>query len=156
MDESNDYLEVMLGSTFVFCPGGRSPGSWRFGETLALGGIPVVTTDFVAPFYPDVSEWNKCIITVNEGRIIDLPRILKHISKDEIRSRQIMCTKLFKKLIGWSRPANNDNAWQIDVDGTSFTAALKLWKQRLELYEEELEGRKDLLEEMRGLYMGFD
>eukprot|EP00547_Thalassionema_nitzschioides_P002866 CAMPEP_0194222794 /NCGR_PEP_ID=MMETSP0156-20130528/33767_1 /TAXON_ID=33649 /ORGANISM="Thalassionema nitzschioides, Strain L26-B" /LENGTH=576 /DNA_ID=CAMNT_0038953729 /DNA_START=114 /DNA_END=1847 /DNA_ORIENTATION=+ len=149
MGQNNDYLEVILASTFVFCPGGRSPGSWRFGETLALGGIPVVTTDFVPPFYPDVDDWEKCILTVNAARIIALPQIVKNITEEEIRSRQIMCMKLFQKLIGWTRSAHSNDEWQIDVDGASFTAALRLWKQRLEIYSDELEGRKSLMKAIK-------
>ena len=37
MKQQVDYVSALTSSTFVFCPGGRSPGSWRWGEALALG-----------------------------------------------------------------------------------------------------------------------
>lgn len=93
------YVAILTSSTFVFCPGGRSPGSWRFGEALALGAIPVVTNDFLPPFYPEI-DWSDCLVQVNQARIVDLPRIVRSFGKEEIRRRQKRCHDLFQSTIG--------------------------------------------------------
>ena len=85
---------LLLNSTFGFAPGGGGSGSYRFSEVLGLGGIPVVLSDFLPPMWPDL-DWSGCMVRVSEARIVDLPRMLRSISKEEIRTRQQRCKVLF-------------------------------------------------------------
>jgi hypothetical protein len=73
-ESSFDYL--LLNSTFVFAPGGSGVNTYRFGEALSAGAIPVVTPDFVPPLVPEL-DWSPCLVVVSESRIVDLPRILR-------------------------------------------------------------------------------
>ena len=92
-----DYVELLLSSTFVFAPGGGSVNSFRFGEALQAGAIPVVTSNYVPPFHPDV-DWNGCIVRVSDARVVDTPRIVRSIPPEEVKSRQRVCSRLTEKV----------------------------------------------------------
>jgi hypothetical protein len=120
------YLELMWESTFGFAPGGSGPGSYRFGEILSAGGIPVVVHDLVLPLSPEI-DWTGCVVRVSEARIIDLPRILREISAEEVRERQKRCwyllrTVLGDKQVGWE--------WKND-ERVTFTRAMEVWAARV-------------------------
>jgi hypothetical protein len=138
-----DYVTALTSSTFVFCPGGKSPGSWRFGEALAMGAIPVVTTDFLAPF--SLGDWDRCLVRINEGRIIDLPRLMRLMSPESIRDRQAACHALFVGTIGWMQ---HKSKWTIDIEGTTFVTAMHVWKGRIAAELQRLGEERKLVEEL--------
>jgi len=61
--DPESYGELLLNSTFVFAPGGGSVSSYRFTEALAAGVIPVVTSEYRPPFYPE-DDWSGCLFRV--------------------------------------------------------------------------------------------
>jgi hypothetical protein len=123
-----EYSDMMWNSTFGFAPGGSGAGSFRFGEILSTGGIPVLVVDdhqqssssssWVPPLYPEEaigtaggnssSTWKQCIVFVEERYLIDLPRILRRMSATEIRQRREHCWRLFQNIIG-DVAVNDDN-----------------------------------------------
>jgi hypothetical protein len=129
---SDEYVEYMMNSTFVFCPGGISPGSYRFHEALAVQAIPVVTADFAAPFEPEV-DWSPCLVRVSEARIVDLPRLLREsFSEHDIRKRREACYMLFLQTVGWVDKAGcNGTMKQIDHGERAFEMAIKVWAMRV-------------------------
>jgi hypothetical protein len=140
-----DYVTALTSSTFVFCPGGKSPGSWRFGEALAMGAIPVVTTDFLAPF--SLGNWDRCLVRINEGRIVDLPRLMRLLPPETIRTRQAACHALFVGTIGWMRYKSK---WTIDFEGTTFVTAMNVWKGRVAAELQRLGDEGKLVQELHG------
>jgi hypothetical protein len=84
------YDEVLLNATFGFAPGGSGPGSFRFGEILAAGGIPVVVPDTALPFWPAL-DWSACVVTVSESDLVDLPRRLRSFTPNDIAQRRAAC-----------------------------------------------------------------
>lgn len=138
------YLENIINSTFVFCPGNHFAGSQAFGEALALGAIPVVTTEFAEPFYPEM-DWSGCLVKVNEGRIIDLPRILQSMTRDSIIRRQRTCMDLFQLLVGWN--SLNDGRKQLELEGRGFAAAMRFWKLRIEFYFKRKKRQRHFIED---------
>lgn len=94
------YDDWMLDSTFDFAPGGSGPGSYRFVEILAAGGIPVVTTDYAPPYQPEL-DWSSCLVFVPPERIVDLPRTLRNVSEKENAHRRLACVA-FRD---WSEPS---------------------------------------------------
>mmetsp|Transcript_22402 Transcript_22402/g.33997 ORF Transcript_22402/g.33997 Transcript_22402/m.33997 type:complete len:559 (+) Transcript_22402:136-1812(+) len=142
--QGKSYVENIMNSTFVFCPGSHFAGSPTFGEALALGAIPVVTTEFAEPFYPEV-DWSGCLVKVNEGRIIDLPRKLRSMTRDSVASRQGTCMELFHRVIGWN--AHEDGTTQIDLEGRGFAVAMRLWKLRIEVALERKKRQKEFLDD---------
>jgi len=112
------YEELLMNSTFFFCPGGGGTNSYRFTEVLAAGGIPVVTSDFLPPFRPEI-DWRPCIIQVSDARVINIPNYVRSISDEEIRTRQINCAHLHRKVYG-------DDARQ-----QQFLVAMQIWAIRV-------------------------
>jgi hypothetical protein len=127
------YAALMLNTTFAFCPGGGSVGSYRFAEALSLGAIPVVTSEFVPPLSPEI-DWSNCILRVSEARIIDIPRILRQIPEDQVIARQRRCRFLFENIIGWTRNDDNSGGWQLDRISRILPLALLTWSQRIQQY----------------------
>lgn len=123
---ASSYDDMIWNSTFGFSPGGSSVGSYRFGEILSTGGIPVVTQDFVPPLHPEV-DWSDCIVVVSEARIIDLPRILRMYSKTEIEKRQRVCWRLLQNVIGDKKEGN---VWRGDPR-VAFAKAMQVWSIRI-------------------------
>lgn len=124
--EPSIYDVMMWNSTFGFAPGGSAVGSYRFGEILSTGGIPVVTHDFVPPLAPDI-DWNACLVRVSEARVIDLPRLLRLFSRREIRERQRRCWQLSLAVFGEKYAGG---AWRGDTN-VFFTRAMHVWGARI-------------------------
>lgn len=140
-----DYLSLLMDSTFAFCPGGGATQSFRFTEALGLGAIPVVTPDVLPPFAYDL-DWSGCMVRVSAARIVDLPRILRSISKEEIQQRQHRCQELFEKTVGWMEVGNDK--WKIDTRRTMFMASLKTWAWRIRQYLATKQAREELEESL--------
>lgn len=117
-DDSN-YEQLLLNSTFFFCPGGGGTNSFRFAEALQGGAIPVVTGDFLPPFHPEIG-WSGCIVRVSEARVVDLPRILREISEDDIHLRQLNCSALLDSIFG--KPVDSRQ---------HFSVAMQIWNIRI-------------------------
>ncbi len=121
------FDDMMWNSTFGFTPGGSGMSSYRFGEVLSTGGIPVVVHgDFVPPLAPEL-DWSKCIVWVSEQRIIDLPHILRQIPPKEVHARQTACWKLHSAVFGEKEV---DGKWYND-EGAVFTKGLQIIAQRV-------------------------
>jgi len=118
------YTELLLNSTFMFCPGGGGVGSFRFAEALRAGAIPVVTSDFVPPFHPEI-DWNDCLIRVSETRVVDIPNIVRNIKSGIIRRRQKQCAKLYRTVFG-ALDSSKD-----DIFLNFLSVALQIWSIRI-------------------------
>lgn len=124
------YGELLLNSTFVFAPGGGSVSSYRFTEALSAGAIPVVTSEYLPPFFPEV-DWSGCLVRVSEARVIDLPRLLREISTSEVRQRQSSCASLFRSVLGEEK--KGDGFWGHDGGKAQFITAMKIWDVRIKI-----------------------
>jgi len=120
------YSDCLYNSTFGFAPGGSGVGSYRFGEILSMGGIPVVTPEFVPPLAYD---WSGCLVTVSPERIIDLPRRLRAMDAKEVESRQRECWRLHNLVFG--DVVNEQGEWRSDPTVT-FHRAMQVYALRLE------------------------
>jgi hypothetical protein len=121
------YGDILLNSTFGFTPGGSAASSFRFAEILSAGGVPVVTHDFVPPLHPEI-DWSDCLVTVSEARIVDLPRIVREFTDQEILSRQRECARLYLTVMGDKEVAPNQ--WRLD-DATLLAKTLQVWSIRI-------------------------
>lgn len=128
-DEKNAFVQMMLQAKFAFCPGGAGVHSYRVGEALGLGAIPVVTPDLPEPFDWD---WSGCWIRVSEARIVDLPRLLRQISAQEIKERQARCQYLFEAGLGWKESSKKKGFVLIEPDERTFLSTMRVWSARVE------------------------
>lgn len=137
----DNFDDLMVNSTFAFCPGGSHVTSFRFTEALSAGAIPVLPPEIVTPFYPEV-DWSGCVVRVSQARIVDLPRLLRAISPDEIRNRQLRCQQLYRALL-CARDRNRDSNRNRDLSQDAakseapttagyLAASLRVWHLRLE------------------------
>jgi hypothetical protein len=69
-----DYIEEILQSKFVLCPGGFGPQSIRLFETMQLGRCPVIISDQWVPIAG--IDWHNFAVIVPEREIKSLPKIL--------------------------------------------------------------------------------
>jgi hypothetical protein len=72
--EMIDYIEEILQSKFVICPGGFSPQTVRLFETMQLGRCPVIISDQWVPITG--IDWRNCAVVVSEREVKSLPKIL--------------------------------------------------------------------------------
>jgi len=128
-----NFDDLMVRSTFAFCPGGSHVTSFRFTEALSAGAIPVLLPEIVTPFSPEV-DWSGCVIRVSSARIIDLPRILRAIPPKEIRQRREQCHLLYQAFLHTPPKSHNREIDSKNIDATAeyLAAALKIWHIRLE------------------------
>jgi hypothetical protein len=74
--DKTDFVVQMKKSTFVLCPRGWSPNTYRLYEAMSIGRCPVIISDeWVATDGPD---WSRCSIRVAEKDISLIPKILEN------------------------------------------------------------------------------
>ena len=88
-----DYDDMMLHSEFALIIRGNGLYSYRLAEAIAAGAIPVIVADhYVLPFQSFLN-WKDFAVLVPEHEMLDMPNILKSISKEQ---RKILRCNLFK------------------------------------------------------------
>jgi hypothetical protein len=82
-EQKKQYIQEILNSYFVLCPGGFSPSSYRLYEVMALARCPVIISDSWIPI--EGIAWDKCSIKVRESQIRLIPKVLQERKEDAIR-----------------------------------------------------------------------
>jgi hypothetical protein len=145
-----DYSGFLKESKFTFCPGGSASASYRFAEVLMMGSIPVVTSDFVEPFAPDI-DWSGCLVRISFARIVDLPRLLRESFDDEaIEKRRTQCLKLFRATIGSYKHYDDDEKketmWSIDYGQQQFEMSMRVWAKRIKAGLRDAQEQQDIVD----------
>jgi hypothetical protein len=94
--KTNLYNQVLLDSRYSLCPSGSGPNSIRFWESLAIGSIPILLSDFLD--LPKHELWKNAILRVKEAEIETIPTILSVISQEKEREMRENCLKIYKDL----------------------------------------------------------
>jgi hypothetical protein len=71
----DEYLQTVLGSSFVLCPRGGGSSSFRLFETMALGRAPVIISDEWVP--PSGPDWESFSFHVRESDVAGIPALLE-------------------------------------------------------------------------------
>lgn len=74
------FAQQILDSSFVLCPRGWSPTTYRLFEVMALGRCPVIISDEWVSI--DGIEWEECSVRIDESDIPRIPDILSRRSAD--------------------------------------------------------------------------
>lgn len=75
-------------STFTLCPAGFGRWTFRLGQALRLGSIPVLLADGYRMPHSDSIDWSNCIITVNERDVDAVPDLLRDIPPSQVTEMQ--------------------------------------------------------------------
>ncbi len=133
-----NYGDILLDSTFSFCPGGGGVSSFRFAESLLAGAIPMVTSDFLPPFHPEL-DWSGCIVRVSDARVVDAPRIARKIlddGEDELAKRRRRCADLADLVFGDPSGPSRDDDGKVSVlvfvGRRMFSTAMRIWHVRIQ------------------------
>ena len=95
-ERTDNYNKLLLDSEFSLCPAGTGPNSIRFWESLAVGSIPVIISDFME--LPPHPLFTDTVVRVKEAEIHAIPTLLSNISsKDKIRMKE-NCIKIYNDL----------------------------------------------------------
>ena len=87
------YNKTLLHSRFSLCPSGTGPNSIRFWESLGVGAIPVLISDYLElPFHED---WDLAIVKVSENNIEELEEKLLKITPEKEKEMREIGLKLY-------------------------------------------------------------
>lgn len=111
------FTALLLNSSFGFAPGGGGAHSYRFSEILQAGGIPVITTEQVAPFDGDI-DWSRCLVRIDETRLVAIVDVLRKLTPAEIQARRVACAAIRISILG-------------EGPDDTFATALSVWARRL-------------------------
>ena len=84
----------MVHARFALVVIGQGRHTYRLLESLAAGAVPVIISDdWVLPFHEEIS-WSTCAVFVLQRRVLDVPRILRAISDEEVEKRETACAHI--------------------------------------------------------------
>ncbi|XP_076361020.1 exostosin-1-like [Tachypleus tridentatus] len=81
-----DYQLLMENATFCIVPRGRRLGSFRFLEALQAGCIPVLLSNGWELPFGEVIDWRKATISTDERLLLQVPDVVRSISKSRIHA----------------------------------------------------------------------
>jgi hypothetical protein len=88
------YNKTLLNSRFSLCPSGTGPNSIRFWESLAVGAIPVLMSDYLElPYHED---WESAIVRVSENNIEELEEKLLNITPEKEKKMREVGLKIYE------------------------------------------------------------
>lgn len=83
-----DYGDLM-NTTFALIPAGRSPATYRLGEALSAGAIPVfIHNDFVKPF-PNRIPWRLCSFSFPVEEAPYIIETLRAVPQEKLTAMQV-------------------------------------------------------------------
>tara|TARA_B100001758_G_scaffold245120_1_gene257592 strand:+ start:809 stop:2656 length:1848 start_codon:yes stop_codon:yes gene_type:complete len=93
VENTDSYNKILLQSRYSLCPSGTGPNSIRFWESLAVGAIPVLMSNYLElPYHAD---WDKAIVRVSENNIEELEEKLLSISVEKEKEMRDLCLTIY-------------------------------------------------------------
>ena len=94
----------LANTTFMLCPGGRSPASYRLIEALSVGAIPIVLErdETLLPFHSAI-PWARCLFSLRETDVRNLDSMLRSLGISEVEYMHQNCTSIFTKYFSNAR-----------------------------------------------------
>lgn len=85
------FVEEVAKSSFVLCPRGQGPSSYRLFEVMALGRCPVIISDDWIPI--GGVDWKTVSVRISESIVHEIPNVLKRLrcnaTEMGVRARQV-------------------------------------------------------------------
>ncbi|CAN0320203.1 unnamed protein product, partial [Pylaiella littoralis] len=111
--DDHDY-EGLMNTTFGLVPAGRSPGTYRLGEVMSAGSIPVfVGRDMVLPFREDF-DWPSFSFMFSPDQVgSHMVRTLQAVSRAELEEMQHKSLEVYREMFGSQTPSFRPTAKRI-------------------------------------------
>ena len=109
------YAKLVSQSVFVLCPRGAGPSSLRLFETMLMGRVPVIISDYWVP--PEGPDWNAFSIRVPESDVSKIPAILEdrqHDAPEMARRARQAWEAWFSPVVTFHRVVE----WCLDIQRT--------------------------------------
>lgn len=90
-DHYRDHrYEKLMNTTFALVPAGRSPGTYRLGEVMSAGAIPVfVARDYVRPFREEF-DWPSFSLMFSPEQVeTTMMKTLRAVSPEKLVEMQV-------------------------------------------------------------------
>jgi hypothetical protein len=102
------FVKTILQSYSTLCPRGSALGSYRFFESMQLGVVPIMISDYDFRPFPEYINWDSCsyfVKTVNE-----LVYLLDNIKSDEMVEKGNRAKLIWNELTnyGWCKMVINN------------------------------------------------
>jgi hypothetical protein len=97
-----DYHDLM-NTTFALIPGGRQPASYRLGEALAAGSIPVWWgPSYILPFATEGGiDWSTCAFSFPVESLHSIVPTLRQVSTEKAYQMQQACLRIYEEAFEW-------------------------------------------------------
>lgn len=81
-------IAMLMRSTFTLCPAGFGRWTFRLGQALRYGSIPVLLADGYALPHEDAVDWSSCALVVPEDELGSVPQRLRALPTAEVAHLQ--------------------------------------------------------------------
>ncbi|CAN0539294.1 unnamed protein product [Ectocarpus sp. 8 AP-2014] len=101
-DQYDDHsYESLMNSTFGLVPAGRSPGTYRLGEVMSAGSIPVfVGRDLVPPF-KELIDWSSFSFAFAPDQVeSQMVGTLRAVPRAELEQMQRKSLEAYRRIFG--------------------------------------------------------
>jgi hypothetical protein len=97
-----DYYDLM-NTTFALIPGGRQPATYRLGEALAAGSIPVWWgPSYILPFATEGGiDWSTCAFAFPLESLHNILPTLRQVSAEKAYQMQQACLSIYQEAFEW-------------------------------------------------------
>lgn len=86
--EKGHHVRMFERSIFVLCPAGYGRWTFRLGEAIAYGAIPVLISDSYKLPFSSLIPWNEFLLSIPEKALRELPCLLRKFTKMQIQMFQ--------------------------------------------------------------------
>lgn len=90
------FVNTILESYSTLCPRGSALGSYRFYESMQLGVVPIMISDYDFRPFPDRINWNTCSYFLDD--VNKLPELLDSLDKHELEMMGHNAEAVWKRL----------------------------------------------------------
>ncbi|CAM9982432.1 unnamed protein product, partial [Pylaiella littoralis] len=112
----------LMNTTFALLPAGRSPATYRLGEALSAGALPVfIHQDFVKPF-PDKIPWSEFSFSFPADEASNVINTLRAVPEKRLAQMQETALKVFDEFFGRGMEGSLRTTLDILEDRLSFRA----------------------------------
>eukprot|EP00039_Didymoeca_costata_P019384 m.337322 g.337322 ORF g.337322 m.337322 type:complete len:550 (+) comp18101_c0_seq1:164-1813(+) len=112
---SPNYIEEMQSSVFCLAPLGYALWNFRLYESVLLGCIPVIIADNIELPYESVIDYRQFTVKILETQVSNLKDILLSIPKEDIRKKQEMLKKVWKRF-AYMSPTEEGDAFDLLIN----------------------------------------